>query len=100
MVTQTKLHPRFEKLLRYAMSQGASDLFLIPGEPPALRVRGLIERTEDEILTADEISEFAREAVGEETLTRVGTEVGEIHRSCSLTGEANARMSIASCCGQ
>ena len=100
MVHAVKVHPALEKYLREAIGKGASDLFLVPGEPVAMRVKGVIERTGGDVLGADEITAIATDALGRENLNKIGTEVAEIHRSCALEGDLNARISVASAYGQ
>ena len=55
---------QLEELIADAAAQGASDLHLEPGLPPALRVRGVL-RTEGESIAAKTLLEFARELIGE-----------------------------------
>jgi twitching motility protein PilT len=53
-----------ESLIASAREQGASDLHLEAGLPPALRIRGAL-RTLDEPVSAKTLYEWAREVVGE-----------------------------------
>ena len=89
------MHPELARLVRLALERDASDLFLIPGEPPALRLRGHIERLEDEVLGAEEVRAMAAAAIGEEDLAKVGTIVGEFRRWCGVPGEHNVSLCIA-----
>ena len=81
------LPPRLESLLRDAQDRQASDLHLLPNEPPAIRVGGSITRMECEPLSAAEIREIAEAVVGKEALARIGREVGEVRRSIDIPGE-------------
>ena len=60
------------------------DVFLIPGEPVAMRVPPSyeIERAESDPLTPEEVEEIAEAVLGKEDLGKVGKEVGEISRWC------------------
>ena len=87
--------PGIENLLNEAVNRRASDIHLQPGEPPALRVDGVIERMEGDPLSADEITEIAAAAVGEEELHRIGREVGEVHRALNLSEEFSGRVAVA-----
>ena len=68
-------------MVREASERDASALLLVPGVPPSLRVRGEMERLEDDPTTAEETREIAFATVGEERVCRIGPEVGEAHRS-------------------
>lgn len=59
---------KLEQLLREADALGASDVFLIPGEPVTMRIDGEIRRTEGEILTSAEIDEWAVATFDEERM--------------------------------
>src|SRR5262245_44529637 len=58
-----------ESFIAVAKTQGASDLHLEPGLPPALRIRGAL-RTAGEPLSAPALIEMAREVVGHEQWPR------------------------------
>jgi twitching motility protein PilT len=89
-----------ERALQLAADRHASDLFLIPGEPVALRVKGKIERTEGETLTAADVRRIAAAAVGDERLAALGAETSRINTSCELPGVVSGRMCIASARGE
>lgn len=95
-----KLHPFLEKLVREGLEKQATDLFLVADEPPALRIKDRIERSDSASITAEQISEIARAVFSTEELESVGRETGEIHRSVALDGRMNVRLTVASCCGQ
>lgn len=77
------LSPRIEEWLKEGVRRGASDLLLIPGEPPVWRMPDGLERAELPPLTAGEIREMAAQAFGEDTLGRIGRDTGHITRSCN-----------------
>ncbi len=90
-----KLPPQVESLFNEALERGASDVFLLPGEPPTMRVNGLIERTDADPLSAEELRSIAAAMIGEEDLEKIGREVGEITRWCGVMGVVNATLSVA-----
>src|SRR5581483_1748442 len=53
-----------ESLINAAQEQGASDLHLEAGLPPALRIRGAL-RTSGEPIPGQTLLQFARELIGE-----------------------------------
>lgn len=59
---------KLEQLLREAEAMGASDVFLVPGEPLTMRIDGQIQRTEGEVLTTADIDEMAVAAFGEDRM--------------------------------
>ncbi len=91
----TRLLPKVEELVREALERDASDLFLIPGEPPAMRIQGLIERTQADPLTAGEVRDMAVAAIGEENLARIGPEIGRFECWCGMPGECNLGVCVA-----
>jgi len=96
-IKQTTL---LEDILQTAADRGGvSDIHLIPGEPVCFRVRGAIERTDGDPLTAPEIHDIVLAAVGQQQLDRVGREVGETTTSCSLSGVIDGRLTVARATG-
>jgi twitching motility protein PilT len=93
------LPAEFETLLMEAQARGASDLHLLPGEPPTLRVDGVLERTEAAPLTAAETMEIASALISRENVDRIGRELGETHRSVTI-GEVAARICVARASGE
>jgi len=91
----TNIPPELDRLIREAVQRDATDLFLIPGEPPTFRVGGLVERIETDPLSAVEVTEIAVAVIGQESLAQVGTETGAIRKSCHLDGEITASVSVA-----
>lgn len=84
-----------ERSIGEALARQASDLFLIPGEPPLIRVSGAIERVEAPVVSREETAQIAEAALGPERLATLGPEVGEISTRNGLPEEANARMTVA-----
>jgi len=89
------IHPRMESLLREATERNASDLFIAPGEPPIMRLKGEITRLEGDVFSTEDVNEIATSLIGEEDLGQLGTKHGGITRSCSLPGEFNASFGVA-----
>lgn len=99
--TAAKIHPRLEQLVHEAAALGASDLFLVAGEPLTVRIGREIQRTEGEILSAGEISEMAVAAFGAEHLAKLGTDFTHPQRLWLLPGEEMlVRMNGGSCWGE
>ena len=84
-----------ERFLQEAFDKGASDLFLIPHEPPSFRVKGSIERAETDSLRAEDVRKVAIAAFGEEQIQLVGGQTGQLITSCSLPGALDGRMCLA-----
>ncbi len=61
VVTSAQLTRPMEKLLAYARERGASDLHLTPGEPPVIRVDGVLERLESKKIDAEQTSQLLTE---------------------------------------
>lgn len=89
------LSPELERLVRAALDADAGDLHLIPGEPPVLRVRGKLQRMEQEEISRETTREVAAMLIGEENMARVGSEIGEFQRSCGRPGEFNLSVAVA-----
>ena len=87
--------PELERYLQDAADRGASDLFLLPDEPPTFRVAGCIERGEGDSLSADDVQAIAVAALGEERLSKIGGTVGVVTTSCGLPGVVGGRLSVA-----
>jgi len=83
-----------EILVREALERDASDVFLLPGEPISMRVRGIIERGSGAPLIPEEIHALAREAIGDDNLNKVGPELGQYRCWCGIPGDFNAGISV------
>lgn len=90
--------PELERLICTAIDRDASDLFLIPGEPPTLRIRGGLERMELDTVTGGFTREMAALLIGDKNLERIGPEIGEYQRSCNRPGEFNLSVAVARSC--
>jgi twitching motility protein PilT len=82
MVKKTK--KSMSDILNLAIKSKATDLFFIPGEPPCLRIKGKIERTESDILSPEETMKMAEQILGGNRMKQIETELGEIHKSKQL----------------
>ena len=89
------LPEELDRIVRRALDRNASDVFLIPGEPPAMRIDGQVQRTEDDALTADEVRKLAEDAVGRDNAARVGPFLGAYRRWFGAPGEYNVSVSLA-----
>jgi twitching motility protein PilT len=94
---KVNLTPRLEQLIEEAAERDASDIFLIPGEPPAMRVppSHKIERADTDPLTPEEVKEMAKAALGKKDLARIGKEVGETSRWCGRSTVVNATLTVS-----
>jgi twitching motility protein PilT len=90
-----QLPPELERVVREAVERDASDLHLVPGEPPVLRVRGRLERLDMEVVSIEATRDMAAAVIGEEALARIGPEIGEFQRSCGRPGEFNLSVAVA-----
>jgi len=86
---------QLERCIGEAQERGATDLFLLPGEPLSMRVTGEIVRTEGPLIEAPEIQRIAEALVGSDRVEKIGAEVGEISTRKGLPEEVNARATIA-----
>ena len=82
-------------LLQEAHDRGASDLFLLPGEPPTFRVSGVLERSNSQVLTADEVEALATGLIGTERVKAIGREQSDVVTTCGVDGVVDGRACIA-----
>jgi len=87
-------------LLKEAAERGASDLYLIPGEPPVFRGASGLERQEREPLTAGEVEQLVFSVVDKEGAAKIGTETGGVIAHCGVEGVTEGRMCLARANGQ
>lgn len=87
----------FENLIMMAHSRGASDLHLIPGEPPVIRIDGVLERTDNAPLTANQTKAIASVIVPEADSEKIAQ--GEVIKSITV-GEIAARAGIGLVSGE
>ncbi|MCE5323797.1 Flp pilus assembly complex ATPase component TadA [bacterium] len=83
-----------EKLIMMAHSRGASDLHLLAGEPPTIRVDGVLERTGSAPLTASETKAIASAVVSAEKIDAIERDGGAVERSMTF-GDVSARICAA-----
>ena len=62
-----------QRLLEQSVEQSATEVLLLPGEPPAFRVKGKLERTETKPLIAREVEGIAAPRWGPNESVKSGT---------------------------
>ena len=77
----------FFKLMK---EQGASDLHLVSGQPPALRIRGEMERVKYKVLENDELKAILYE-IAPENKVKVFEETGDVDFGYDIVGVARYR---------
>ncbi len=87
-----KLVP-MEDLLRLVVDEGASDLHLSVGAPPALRINGRLVKLQLPLLTPEDTEILARAVTSEANLQRV-TEEGSVDFAFSFRGQDRFRGSV------
>jgi len=95
----TNLPRQLEQMLEDAVARQASDFFLVPGEPPTLRVQGRIARSEAAPLSAVLVEAIAAEVLGKDSVEQIGRQVAELHRSFTLAGGSPVCVSVARAAG-
>jgi len=90
---------KLETILQDAVARQASDVYLLPGEPVSFRIRGQIERTDGDPLTAEQVEQIAVAAVGEQGLHRIRHQAGGCVTSYNVPGVVNSRLSVTSVLG-
>jgi twitching motility protein PilT len=88
------------KALLETKDRGASDMFMVPGEPVSFRVRGKLERGTGPALSAVQVREVAAAAVGEPSLDRVGASAAVAQTSCGVPGVIDGRLTVARSLGE
>ena len=89
------------EIMAEAFERGATDIYLLPGEPVAYRIDGELVRSTEEPMSSGAIKELAIAAVGEEDIEKLGrTRPGIIRSGCSIPGVADGRLTIAKSLGQ
>ena len=89
-----------ERLLEEAAERGASDLYLIPGEPPIFRVGSELERKDEAPLAAGDVEKLVFTVVESQRAAKIGTETGGVIAHCGVEGVAEGRMCLAKSRGQ
>jgi len=81
---------RIDAFFKLMNEQGASDLHLISGQPPALRIRGDIERIKYKVLDDDELRSMLYEISPEEKV-KIFEETGDVDFGYEIPGLARYR---------
>ncbi len=84
---------RLDAFFKLMHEQGASDLHLAAGQPPALRLRGDIERVKYKVLTNDELRAMIYEIAPEEKV-KVFEETGDVDFGYEIPGLARYRVNF------
>jgi twitching motility protein PilT len=71
--------------------QGASDLHMVAGQPPILRVHGELERVKPEVLTNDDLRAMWYEIAPESTIKQF-EETGDVDFGYEVPGLARYRV--------
>jgi twitching motility protein PilT len=85
--------PPMEDLLRLVIDEGASDLHLSVGAPPALRMNGRLVKTTLPSLTPEDTESLARAVTSDANLQRVSEE-GSVDFAFSFRGQDRFRGSV------
>jgi twitching motility protein PilT len=81
---------KIDAFFKLMNEQGASDLHLTSGQPPALRIRGEIERIKYKVLEDDDLREMLYEIAPEQKI-KVFEEIGDIDFGYEIPGLARYR---------
>ncbi|MCP4694012.1 MAG: type IV pilus twitching motility protein PilT [Desulfobacterales bacterium] len=81
---------KIDAFFKLMNEQGASDLHLIAGQPPALRIRGEIERVRYKVLDSDELRSMLYEIAPEDKV-KLFEESGDIDFGYEIPGLARYR---------
>ncbi len=81
---------KIDAFFRLMHDQGASDLHLVSGQPPALRITGDIERIKYKILTNDDLRKILYEITPEEKI-KTFEETGDVDFGYEIPGLARYR---------
>lgn len=80
-----------KELLKYIIAKNASDLHLCPGVPPMLRLRGQLEKLQEQTLTAKDIEEMVKKILPEGKDLCPGE---EIDMAIEIKGIARFRVNV------
>ncbi|MBN1553243.1 MAG: Flp pilus assembly complex ATPase component TadA [Phycisphaerae bacterium] len=86
--------PNLESLLQTAVELDASDLHLIPGEPPIYRVKGTLQRAQQDAISAEEVQAILEMKIGADKAARIGSETGHVIAICDVPAVAQGRMCV------
>jgi len=81
---------KIDAFFKLMNEQGASDLHLMAGQPPALRIRGEIERVKYKVLNNDDLRSMLYE-IAPETKIKVFEETGDVDFGYEIPGLARYR---------
>ena len=81
---------KIDAFFKLMNEQGASDLHLVAGQPPALRIRGDIERIKFKVLESDDLRNMLYEISPEEKI-KVFEETGDVDFGYEIPGLARYR---------
>lgn len=81
---------KIDAFFKLMNDQGASDLHLVTGQPPALRLRGDIERIKYKVLSDDELRSMLYEIAPEDKI-KVFEETGDVDFGYEIPGLARYR---------
>ena len=76
---------KIDAFFKLMNEQGASDLHLVAGQPPALRIRGDIERIKFKVLESDDLRNMLYEISPEEKI-KVFEETGDVDFGYEIPG--------------
>jgi len=81
---------KIDAFFKLMHDQGASDLHLVSGQPPALRIRGDMERVKYKVLDDDDLRSMLYEITAEEKI-KVFEETGDVDFGYEIPGLARYR---------
>ena len=81
---------KIDAFFKLMHEQGASDLHLVAGQPPALRIRGDLERVKFKVLTSDDLRSMLYE-ITPEVKIKVFEETGDVDFGYEIPGLARYR---------
>ena len=81
---------KIDAFFKLMHEQGASDLHLVAGQPPALRIRGEVERVKYKVLTSDDLRAMLYEIAPEHKI-KVFEETGDVDFGYEIPGLARYR---------
>ena len=88
-----------ERLMQEAFDKKAGILYMMPNEPAIFRIKNLIERSQGDSFTAEQIKDIATAALGKDALKDIGVETGQLITLCTLPGIVDGRMYVAKVSG-
>ncbi len=87
------MHPKLESLLKQVVEVDASDLHLKADNPPLLRIRGDLHRTDHPVVSEQELSEIIHSILTDERRERL-EEFKECDLSVAVPGVARFRVNL------